>query len=547
MVNKITLIAVVLLVACPILIGYAMAFDDVEHDVWDESNTRGITGLLYNSEGWSYTTLNSYMLNGQIMMDSQGNLTYPYYEYYSSTVTSLPIQSSNISSGTNYSVPNNGHSSSIFFASLGTSLTLRQNNVDYVTISDVVTAGSTSAIGDTSATVYGTYLSGGNTLSFSYDTINSFRLDKNGKLVEYNPAPYPNMIYADPVYGWRFASYESVQNNLDMYWSVTDLKASMITITIDFGSLMKYMSENTTNTLVYQVMADSAVRSISVVINKAGNSSTMTIDGQNVPVSLSGGTLSADNNVWQLTMDEDSYIWDYVKSWPGQFGRAQPYFTLDTAYNTTVQYLTAVRLPEVNVRIASSDVYGYAPTYRADYCAARSNVFPVMENITYDPASQLLMDSTASYRIELADIGQIGDSITWGGETYPVTNGSITVNNIKIKVSNLQLDSRYLDGVRTNYINGREISTGSNALGLSGTWGAIVSLSELDHSTVTSTEWIPGQFAWNGVDSSFALMGLITCVGVFIGLGMYGRRSGAKVGTLMLICGGAALIFLALI
>ena len=169
-----------------------------------------------------------------------------------------------------------------------------------------------------------------------------------------------------------------------------------------------------------------------------------------------------------------------------------------------------------------------------------------MNNITYDPASQLLMDSTASYRIELADIGQIGDSITWGGETYAVTDGKITVNNVKIKVSDLQLDSKYLDGVRTNYINGRQISTGSNSLQLTGTWAAIVSLSELDHSTTTSTEWIAGEFAWNGVDQSFALMGLITCVAVFVGLGMYGARSGAKVGTLMIICGFAALIFLAI-
>ena len=41
-------------------------------------------------------------------------------------------------------------------------------------------------------------------------------------------------------------------------------------------------------------------------------------------------------------------------------------------------------------------------------------------------------------------------------------------------------------------------------------------------------------------------MGLITCAAVFVGLGMYGARSGAKVGKLMIICGCAAFVFLAL-
>jgi hypothetical protein len=41
-------------------------------------------------------------------------------------------------------------------------------------------------------------------------------------------------------------------------------------------------------------------------------------------------------------------------------------------------------------------------------------------------------------------------------------------------------------------------------------------------------------------------VGLITSVGAFIALAMYGRASGAKVGSLMLVCGGAAFMFILL-
>lgn len=129
-----------------------------------------------------------------------------------------------------------------------------------------------------------------------------------------------------------------------------------------------------------------------------------------------------------------------------------------------------------------------------------------------------------------------------------MTKDSITLpDGVKVKVDDIRLDSRVKDGVRTNYINNVELSEGDTALTMSGKWGAIVVLDQLTYNEVTSTEWVAGEWAWNGVDASFGLIGLMTCGAVFVGLGMYGARSGAKVGTLMLICGAAALIFIALI
>jgi hypothetical protein len=67
----------------------------------------------------------------------------------------------------------------------------------------------------------------------------------------------------------------------------------------------------------------------------------------------------------------------------------------------------------------------------------------------------------------------------------------------------------------------------------------------LEEVTSTQLRWQPGEFGFDEV--GFIVVGLIACLGAFVGLGMYGRRSGAKVGVLMLICGGAAMVLLMMV
>ena len=62
--------------------------------------------------------------------------------------------------------------------------------------------------------------------------------------------------------------------------------------------------------------------------------------------------------------------------------------------------------------------------------------------------------------------------------------------------------------------------------------------------TLTKTQWNAGQFAWDGMDSNFLMVGLLTSLGVFIALGIYSRRSKSSVWPLMLVAGGAAFLFL---
>jgi hypothetical protein len=49
------------------------------------------------------------------------------------------------------------------------------------------------------------------------------------------------------------------------------------------------------------------------------------------------------------------------------------------------------------------------------------------------------------------------------------------------------------------------------------------------------------------MDDNFLIVGLITCLGVFIGLGIYARKTGKGVIPLLIVCGGAAALFICMI
>ena len=56
----------------------------------------------------------------------------------------------------------------------------------------------------------------------------------------------------------------------------------------------------------------------------------------------------------------------------------------------------------------------------------------------------------------------------------------------------------------------------------------------------TREEWNPGEFAFD--EDSFKGAIVLAAVVAFIGVGLYGARSGVKVGFLIMICGGAAVV-----
>lgn len=186
--------------------------------------------------------------------------------------------------------------------------------------------------------------------------------------------------------------------------------------------------------------------------------------------------------------------------------------------------------------------------YRVDSAVVRSGSFASTKDYTVNMASLWPNDS---YSIRITSAGIYGDSIQFGGESYTVTDGAITVDNTRVRLLNCAFGSTYDTETATwsNTINGYEVSTSASASSVyfGGEWSITVAAYKMQSVTDTELTWNAGEFAFNGFDSDFALMGLLACLGVFIALGIYGRHSGAKVGALLLICACAGFVFLAMI
>ena len=543
MVSKITVIALVLIVSCPILLGYAMAFEEHEKDVWSEDQTRSVNGLLNNDTAWTWTMANTYSMNGlNVLMDYGGDRYTPYYgKIAASPNTSIEVGQVKYSANATVTVSAD-RSGTVFFDHPSSAHTLHVTYLSGGVITNYNQALTVSA-SFVGGSLYGYYQTPlGVNLRYQFDDVQSFSFSD-----DITVQTYVSGSYADPAAGWTvnqllYLSY----TQLPFYWSPYDnFVTDMAVLTVDFGPSLASMTPGVSlgASIVPVTNGSTSNHPLDVSMymfdgNPLNGSSYMKFNGTSVPTSQTiGMSFTATGNVWQFIFTPEGVEAYYVGDWPQQIGRAQYYYYLDIPYEYASD--SDPRVTEIYGLILEEGL-----TYRVDYVHSRSSSYAVATDVTWNPES-LLQDDQSSYRITFG-AGQIGKSITWGGTTYQITDGKITVGNTKYDVSGLELDSRYLDGTRTNYINGKQVSIGANELQLGGTWSAIVNLSELTHSTTTVTEWTPGKFAWNGVDQSFALMGLITCAAVFVGLGMYGARSGAKVGKLMIICGAAAFVFLAI-
>ena len=105
-------------------------------------------------------------------------------------------------------------------------------------------------------------------------------------------------------------------------------------------------------------------------------------------------------------------------------------------------------------------------------------------------------------------------------------------------------------GTYDNKIGNTIVSTTAtpSTITFNGVWSASISTQSMESYTYTKTEWIAGEFAWDGMDQNFLIVGLITCLGAFVALGIYARRtrSGGII-PLMIVTGCAAAVFFIMI
>ncbi|MDY0413193.1 hypothetical protein, partial [Methanothrix soehngenii] len=256
------------------------------------------------------------------------------------------------------------------------------------------------------------------------------------------------------------------------------------------------------------------------------------VDGDTVSVVL------GEYSDLYVTITRESYIISGIPSWPamGTSPSALHTVTLDHDLQDDFNF----------IQIAVPGNYYEDVRLRVDSAQIVAGDFPSTKDYTLDMNA---LFPAKSYSVRVHSIGVYGDSLTLAGVSLPVTNGTVTVNDrtIALRGADISCIDRDGDGIYVTSIGTEEVgtTTGPGSIYLEGEWSLTATAYMLEEVTSTQLRWQPGEFGFDEV--GFIVVGLIACLATFVGLGMYGRRSGAKVGVLMLICGGAAMVLLMMV
>lgn len=556
MVSKIAVVALVAIISVPILLGYALNLNQVTVSEYDRNDDSvNVTQLLQN--GTAYTTANGdiYQLNSKFTRDFDDMRIYPTYEQISNVKSSMPITQGHLDNLTSQSFPNLFEGREFYYVSfdLGYSATSyvtievyvdgllytsyshavsalyeRSTNTFYITCVYSPTSSTTYVGTDENFTGMGYVLTGLASVPVDYtflvssntyvDISAGFHFEKDA----YNPSGY----------GWfinlpQKTSTALLSINLD---SITDANYTF--------SIMNVVFQKTTTAGVVSWTASQTIMGVTTTYDLyydpsiSNNTYQVFIDYSDQSEPSDDPSYPSPNRKYTRNIELR-----YVGSWPQLIGAANYYQTYNFEF---IRYSTPANSYLNNITLNHNT--SRSPTMRVDAAQFQAFQYQVIEDKTYDPSSFRSVPST-----EVASIQKYGTQIIFGGNTYSVKDGNITLGSHSIPVEGLIFSSVPNDnGTYDNKIGNTLVSTTANpsTIQFVGKWSASVSTASMSLNTYTKTEWTPGQFGWDGIDSNFLIVGLVTCLGVFVALGIYARksRSGGII-PLMIVTGCAAAVF----
>lgn len=228
----------------------------------------------------------------------------------------------------------------------------------------------------------------------------------------------------------------------------------------------------------------------------------------------------------QVTVSEDGFTVVGISKWPTMGQKADVLNSVTLKANCGT--FTSVKLTGP-----------LAAPFRCDSTAVFAGTYPVTKNYTLDLFS---MYRNTQVAVKLNSIGVYGDTIKFGSNAYDVTNGKIAIGDSTYNLKGAMIS---WDDNGIVCINNKSTGITGSKITFGGEWSLTATAYELKTSTQTVSEWTPGVFALDA--GGICAAGLLTAGACMILLGMTGRRSGAKAGLLLLICGGAAAVYLMII
>ncbi len=573
MVSKVAVMALVGILAVPILLGYGLNLTEtVETDYELDNDPTNVTQLLYNKTAYSSTAGSPYQLNTNF---SSGTGSYPIWPVFvnkSSNLSSLPLnQSVSVRGSINWTL-----SFSVFFyysaeyyydpsiAHVDATVTYTDSNNNNVTTSLTYIQsvyfeknenklyvraypGHTSMVIDKPVSI--AYSSAGSSVTLVESNYWNGRaidyIDLSAGYYFYEPRMIDQFVY------WNIKMPEKTNSailNVDLD-SITDPNYKVVISASPFGGSVT-LEKTTTNgnvswkAIFPRLYGDFAYPEETVDLMYSPNIAHNTYQ---ITFGISPNNWEEDRHGIHYYVRSASVKLNYVGNWPQQFGKANYYteYISERDYGSTTVYdrnfFDKIRLTNG----ASNNIITRSPVLRVDAASFSGFEYPVISNVNYDPAAFKTNPAT-----KLSNPQKLGQSITFAGTTYNVqSDGNIMLGTHKTSLNGLILDSVPVAVGYENRINGNVINISADpaTITFNGDWDISIATDSASVSTWTKTEWIPGEFAWDGIDQNFLMVGLITCLGVFVGLGIYLRKTKSSMWPLLIVCGCAAGLFICMI
>ena len=220
------------------------------------------------------------------------------------------------------------------------------------------------------------------------------------------------------------------------------------------------------------------------------------------------------------------------------------------AENWDIPYRQSLSLYAPSAQYDKAIVYVDSVTYTA-------GSYSVMLNSSLNPA--LYFPAPLSCSAELRSISQYGDSITLPGAAnanLPITGGYVTITGTEngetvtkdVKLRELTVLAVYDEDTQLyscyigNTLLGQQAAP---TITLNGAWLLSAYVYKTEAYSYTTLEWDLGTF--NLDQTGFCLVGLLCSFVAFVGLGLWGRRSGGKVAALAFVALLCAFVYLTIL
>ena len=472
-------IALTLIVAVPICLGFGFASETVEYQKWETEENVNLSNAILNNEypiylDYSGTTNNTTLLDGVIA-----------YKKISTTPTAYPMQTITSHSITFQEDTWVGLSAYSYWEIRGSGLiSYKLNGIESADYSKA-----------------GDWLISGNGGSIKFSNAHTFTL-----------LSYTNDgRYADISAGWGLPlanQYYAWTNN-----QINETVKILIDLPLDSRTNL-------------------AGSSFAITRSSAGLV-TLSEYGPQPPYPLAQ---TKDLGNYQYVLAERTTTgWKVsgLSAWPGIGTPYQTYNTVTLDFISNTQPATFETLA---LRTNNTDT-----TLRVESATVLSGSFPSTKDFTLDMEG---LFPGKSFTAKINSVGIYGDTLTVGSNSFTVTNGRITVEGDTVPLKGAIISSRSNGSTYDLYISGHKLAStsGPASIGFGGEWSLTITAQILKQVSGESSEWDAGGFAFD--KDSFVGVIVMVAAFVFIGVGLYGARSGLKAGLLLMVCGGAALIAL---